>query len=159
MNRTALILAGAVFALTFTGCDEKKKEEVAVPVAQPVVPAAAPAAPAEPARAEPHAARPARPAEEKDKEKKEGQTPEVGAPKTVEAPGDLKDKQAKGLDEKPVEACIGNKMPPAPLPQADLPAAEGAAAKGDVAVGNRPGRALPAALAAPAAPAPKDGGK
>jgi hypothetical protein len=124
MNRTHLSLAAAVFALSFTACDDKKPPDPTpiAPVEQAVVPPAAPvepAKPAEPAEA-PHAA-----AAVKAEAKQDSETPDIAPPKTADAPAEMKGKEEKGLknDGALAEKRLGAKMPPPPPAEAPAPAA------------------------------------
>jgi hypothetical protein len=137
MNKTSLALSAAVFALTFTACDEKKAEPAPVaPVAQPAVPPAEPAKPAEPA-AEPHAAKPV-----EKKDDKGSDTPAIDAPRAAEAPAEMKGKDEKGIPgaDAPAKERVGAKMPPPPPTEAEAPAAAPATTEVQPA---KPGRKLP----------------
>lgn len=146
--KTFLPLAAAVFALTFSACDDKPKTEEAAPVApvaQPVVPPAA-----KPADA--HAAAPVKAEEKKDDA---SGTPDVAAPPAKAAPEELKGQAEKGVQgaDAPAKERLGGKIPPPPPPVVEAP--QGVPGRTEQAVeGARPGRALPAAFNAK-----PDGGK
>lgn len=135
------VAVASLFA--FAGCDEKKAEPPPpTPIAAP--PPAAPPPAAEPVAA-PHAAQPAdkAPAEAK---KDALETPPIAPPAAVEAPADVKDKAAKGMEanELPTTKKGGKPLPPPPPPAAEAPTA--APAREGVPTGGRPGRGIPAAF-------------
>lgn len=149
MNRTrAPWVAGcvAVAALaSLSGCDEKKAEAPPAPA-----PAPAPAVPPPPPTPAP-AAEPARPAAEPVEKapaaaKQDAvETPPIEPRKVIEAPAEVKEKVAKGMDEKVLDVKKGGRpLPPPPPPVAETPTAAPAR---DAVPAGRPGRGIPAAFA------------